>query len=277
MRNIWAVCKREFASYFTTPVGYVVVGVFSLISGLGFATSFIFYARITAAPSAYDYPGVPDFEERLLSPYLVFCGILIMFIGPFITMRLMAEEKHRGTMELLLTHPLRNRDIIFGKYFAALGMLLVMMGIIGVQLGVMAHYVEHVEMAVLFFGLLTVFLMSASFVSLGLFISAMARNQITAAAMTFGVLFVSYVLGSLGGDLPDTLAVGATWSAGLQRAVAFFYGLFRSLVSELALDAHAKNMAQGIVQPEDIAYYVLVAAVFLFLTFRVLDTRKWRA
>ena len=134
MRNTWAVCKREFVSYFITPVGYVVAGVFALISGIGFAASFIGYARATQSPSAYGYTGVPDFEETLLSPFLVFCGLLIMFIGPLVTMRLLAEEKNRGTAELLLTHPLRNREIVFGKYGAALGVLLVFIVALGTYL-----------------------------------------------------------------------------------------------------------------------------------------------
>ena len=118
MTNAWAVCKREWVSFFATPVGYVVIGIFALITGLGFLGSFISYAMITESPSMYGFQGVPDFEENMLSPFLVFTGIMVMFIGPLITMRLLAEEKHRGTAELLLTYPLRDRDIIFGKYAA---------------------------------------------------------------------------------------------------------------------------------------------------------------
>ena len=202
MRNTWAVCKREFVSYFITPVGYVVAGVFALISGIGFAASFIGYARATQSPSAYGYTGVPDFEETLLSPFLVFCGLLIMFIGPLVTMRLLAEEKNRGTAELLLTHPLRNREIVFGKYGAALGMLLVMMAVVSIQMAVVWYFVPHVEPAVLGFGVITVFLMGAAFLSMGLFVSSITRNQVTAGTATFGLWFVSYVLGSLSRDPP---------------------------------------------------------------------------
>ncbi|MDP7640576.1 MAG: ABC transporter permease, partial [Candidatus Hydrogenedentes bacterium] len=155
MSRIWAVAKREFASFFQTPVGYVVLGTYALITGLGFTASFIFYARMTQSPSTYALEGVPDFEETLLSPFLVFCGTVVMFIGPLISMRLLAEERRRGTMELLLTHPLRDRDIIFGKYLASLGMLIPMVAVISVYMVIVGVFVD-VEPAVLVFGTITV-------------------------------------------------------------------------------------------------------------------------
>ena len=276
MRNAWAVCKRELTGYFVTPIGYVVVGVFATVLGLGFSASFLFHASVTVNPTEFAYSGVPDFEENMLSPFLVFSGLMIMFIGPLVTMRLLAEEKGRGTFELLLTHPLRDREIVFGKYLAALGMLVVMMLAIGVNLAIVAYYVE-VEPAVLGFGLLTVFLMGAAFMSMGLFVSAVTSNQITAGVMTFGLWFVMYILGSFADKLPDKNPAPENWAEGLRNMVGSLYGVFHDLVGELPLDAHARDMAQGIVQPKDIAYYVLVAAFFLFLTLRALESRKWRA
>lgn len=276
MRNTWAVARREFVSYFVTPVGYVVLATYTLISGLAFAAGFIIHARATQAPSYYDYSGVPDLEETMISPHLVFCGLLFMLIGPLVTMRLLAEERNRGTMELLLTYPLRDRDIIFGKYLAALGMLVVAIGVIACHMALVFRYAD-VEPAVLAFGLLTVFLMGSAFLSLGLFISAVTGNQITAATITFGVWFVSYVLGVLGKDLPESAPVPPEWGETVSAAVGFGYGIFRQLVTELPLDAHAREMAQGVFTPADIVYYLLFAAFFLFLTFRALEWRAWRA
>jgi len=79
VRNTWAVCRREFASFFVTPVGYVVVGIYAAVTGIGFTASFLFYSRISVNPSAFAYSNVPDFEETLLGPFLVFCGLLVMF------------------------------------------------------------------------------------------------------------------------------------------------------------------------------------------------------
>jgi len=276
MRNAWAVCKREFASYFLTPIGYVVVGMVAAISGLAFTASFNFYSQVSQAPDQFGYATVPDFEETLLGPFLVFCGMLIMFLSPLITMRLLAEERHRGTIELLLTHPLRDRDIIFGKYAAAMGMVLVMLLAIAVDLVVVRYFVA-VEPVVLAFGILTVLLMAASFISLGLFISAVTRNQITAGTLTFGLSLLFYIIGSLGEDLPETVTAPETWPAALNAPVQAVYGVVRAVILELSLDAHAEDMAQGIFQPKDVAYYVLFAAFFLFLTFRALESRQWRS
>lgn len=275
MRNTWAVCKREFSSFFLTPVGYVVVGMVAVISGLAFTISFLTYVKISQSPAQYAYSTVPDFEETLLSPYLVFCGVLIMFLSPLITMRLLAEEKHRGTSELLLTYPLRDRDIIFGKYLAAMGMVLVMMLIIGVDLSLVGRYV-HVEPLVLLFGLVAVFLMSAAVISLGLFVSAVTRNQITSGTITFGVYLILYIAGNLGEDLPKANPTPALWPEAIRAPIGFAYSVFRGLVLEMPLDAHAKDMALGVAEPKDIMYYLLFCAFFLFLTFRAMESRNWR-
>ena len=275
MRNTWAVCKREFSSYFLTSVGYVVVGTIALIIGLAFAISFIAYAKMTQSPSSYGLNAVPDFEEWMLSPFLVFCGTLIMFLSPLITMRLLAGEKSQGTLELLLTHPLRDSNIIFGKFFAALAMLLVMMVILGVDLCIMGYFID-VEPLVLVFGLLTVFLMGSAFISLGLFVSSITSNQITAGSITFGLNLFFYIIGNVGEDLPEVLSIPESWPTFLSAPTAFAYTIFRALIIELPLDGHAKEMALGIVQPQDIAYYILFMAFFLFLTFRALESRHWR-
>ncbi len=276
MRNTMAVCRREFASYFFTPIGYVVVGMFAAISGIAFTVSLFTYSRMSIEPTAYGFTSTPDFAETLLSPYLVFCGMLIMFLSPLITMRLVAEEKHRGTMELLFTWPLRDRDIIFGKYFAALGILFVMMLVIAVHLTLIAR-ITHLEPAVLVFGLLTVALMGMAFISLGLFISSVTRNQITSGTITFGISLLLYVAGHLGEQLPAGNPTPSGWPEALRAAVGWLYGLARGLTVELAVDAHASEMALGIVQPRDIAYYLLFSAFFLFLTFRAFESRNWRA
>jgi ABC-2 type transport system permease protein len=269
------VCKREFAGYFLTSVGYVVVGTVSLIIGLAFSISFIAYGKMTQSPSSFGLGSVPDFEEWMLSPFLVFCGTLIMFLSPLITMRLLAGEKNQGTLELLLTHPLRDSNIIFGKFFAALGMLLVMMLILGVDLCIMGYFID-VEATVLVFGLFTVFLMGSAFISLGLFVSSITSNQITAGSITFGLNLFFYIIGNVGEDLPKVLAVPNTWPSFLSAPTAFLYSMFRALIIELPLDGHAKDMTLGIVQPQDIAYYFLFMAFFLFLTFRALESRHWR-
>lgn len=277
MRNIWAITKRELGEYFTTPVGYIVVGTFAGVIGLAFAVGFIKYADISVSPGTYGQTGVPDIEETLLSPMLIFMGQVIMFLGPLITMRLIAEEKNRGTMELLLTYPLRDRDIVFGKYFAGLGVLLVMTIVVAIHMCTAAYYTD-VEPGVFVLGVLAVFLMGAAFISMGLFISALMSNQITAATVTFGVWFISYIIGSISDTISEVPPVAEeAVPLRVYNAISFLWTLGRNFLIELPIDAHAKTMAQGVLQLKDIVYYVVFIAFFLFLTFRALESRKWRA
>lgn len=276
MRNTWAVCKREFKAFFLTPIGYVVLGLVAVITGLAFSLQFREYARISQDPAANAFPTVPDLEEYLLSPFLLFCGTLIMFLSPLITMRLFAEERHRGTIELLLTHPLRDREIIFGKYLASLGMVATLMLVVAVDLAVLFRFAE-VEMIVLVFGLFTVFLMGAAYMSLGLFVSSLTRNQITSGSLTFGASLLLFIVGTLGEDMKQGNPAPADWPETLRTVTGFGYELLRRLLLEVRLDAHAKEMAQGIFQPQDVAYYLLFSAFFLFLTFRALESRHWRS
>ena len=276
MGNSWVICKRELKSYFSTPVGYVVLGAYALISGLGFSFSFIIYSFVTQAPAQYLQPAIPDFEEYFLSEYLVYCGLNMMFIGPLITMRLLAEERYQGTIEMLLTHPLRDRDIIFGKYLASLSILGMMFATTGLNMCIVYYFVD-VEIEVLVFGLLAFFLMGSAFLSMGLFISSMCRTQITSATLTFAAYFVLFMMGYLADELPETLPVPEDWSAKAHSFMNAGYEGLRTIAHELPIDAHARQMAQGIFQPVDLTYYVLFILFFLFLTFRALEMRKWRS
>lgn len=275
MSKAWAICKREIAAFFITPVGYVVLGTFALISGLGFTASFLFYGVMSESPSSWDFTAVPDFEETFLSPFLVYCGTIMMFIGPLITMRLFAEEHNQGTMEMLLTHPLRDRDIIAGKYGAGLLMVLAMVAIVFVYIAIIYRFVS-VEPVVLAFGLASVFLMGAALVSLGLFISALCRSQITAATVTFGLFFLLLMLGYFGEEMSEKSPTPESWPEQIRSIADAAYAVFYTVVRALPLDGHAKTMAEGILQPIDIAYYVLFSAFFIFLTFRALESRRWR-
>ncbi len=276
MRSAWVVAKRDFQSFFYTPIGYIVVGMFALISGLAFVFSFNMYVLVSQEPTMYGYSTVPDFEETLLSPFMVFCGTLIMFLSPLITMRLFAEEKHRGTIELLLTQPLRDRDILFGKFMAAMGMVLIMMLVVGVHVAIMGYFAE-VEVLVLVFGVVTVFLMGAAFISLGLFVSSISKNQITAGTVAFGLNLLLYILGYTGENLPEITPLPEHVAGIIRVPLDFAYQTFRAFVMELPVDAHARELALGVIHPKNVVYYLLFCSFFLFLTFRALESRKWRS
>ncbi|HNR31710.1 MAG TPA: ABC transporter permease subunit [Candidatus Hydrogenedentes bacterium] len=276
MINTWAICKREFAAYFLTPIGYVVCGIFALIAGLGFRALLLEYARMSQAPTDYGFTTVPDFGEFFLHPYLVFAGMIVVFLSPLITMRLMAEETHRGTAEQLFTLPLRDREIVFGKYLAALAMLAVMMLVVGVHLAIVAYFVD-IEPVALVCGLVGVFLMGAAFLSLGFFVSCLTRTQITAATVTFGLIMALFFAGNMAENLPEAQEIAVEGVGPLQPILIGGYRVIRTLLQQLAADAHLEELTLGVVRPQDVVYHVLFAAFFLFLTFRALESRNWRA
>lgn len=276
MMRAWAVCKRELRAFFTTPIGYIVLGLYALVSGLGFTASFLFYAVMSESPSSYDYPAVPKFEEAFLSPYLTYCGLIFMFIVPLLTMRLFAEERNQGTIELLFTHPLRDRDILFGKFLAGLILLFAMVALLIVDVALVYRH-TRVEASVLTLGLTAVFLMGAAFLSVGLFISVLCRNQITAAVATFGVFFVLFIVGYFGGELPEENPAPAGWPAEYRALAGVGYSAFRAVAMQLPIEAHGKELAEGILRPADLVYYVLFSGFFLFLSFRAIEARRWRA
>jgi ABC-2 type transport system permease protein len=206
----------------------------------------------------------------------VYCGLLFMFIGPLLTMRLFAEERNQGTIELLFTHPLRDRDIIAGKFLAGLAMVFVMVLNLSVYVFLIYRYTD-VELSVLLLGLLSVLLMGAAILSVGVFVSALCSNQITAAIMTFAVLFLMFILGYFGGELPEESPAPENWPEETRAAAGSAYSAFRTVASQLPVEAHATELAQGLLDPADLVYYVLFVAFFVFLTFRALESRRWRA
>ncbi len=275
MKSVLTIGKREFISFFVTPSGYVILGLIALLTGTAFVLSFLTYVQISQSPSQFGYSSVPDFEETFLSPYFVFCGIMIMFLSPIITMRLFSEEYHRGTMELLLTYPLHDRDIIFGKFSSALTVLLFAVILIALNVFLLLPFTE-VEWSVLLFGLCSVFLMGMAVLSIGLFISSLITYPITAGLVSFGVYLIMFIIGNVAEKLPAVAPLPNTFPLLLKNVVEKIYGLFRALLLELPLDNHAKNMALGILEPKDISYYLLCTAFFIFLTFRSLESRNWR-
>lgn len=275
MSRIWYIAKREFKSFFLTPSGYVLLGLIAFLSGVAFILSFLTYVQVSQSPFQYGYTSVPDFEETFLSPYFVFCGILIMFLSPLITMRLLSEEYSRGTMELLLTYPLTDRDIIFGKFGSALAVLLLAVVLIAINVALLLPYTA-VEWVVLVFGLFSVFLMGMAVLSIGLFISSLIKSPITAGLVSFGTYLIIFIVGNVAEKFPVKNPVPETFPTPIKSLIGNIYLLVRAILLEVPLDNHAKNMALGIFEPKDIAYYILCTAFFIFLTFRSLESRNWR-
>ncbi|MEE9239694.1 MAG: ABC transporter permease subunit [bacterium] len=257
MSNVWLVSRRELASFFFSPIAYVVLGAWSLILGVFYSGSFLNYALISMQimrnPRAAQQLNLTP-TSAILGPVFSSTTVILLFVTPLLTMRLFSEEKKQGTMELILTYPVRDGEILMGKYLSALLMYVLMLVLTLIYPVILSAFVE-VEWPVVGAGYLGMLLMGSAFLSIGLFASSLTSNQIVSAMVAFMVLLVSFIL--------DFLAA----SAG---------EVFGAVLRHLSMGIHLRNFIQGIVDTRDVIFLLNVNILCLFLTMRSLEYYKWR-
>jgi ABC-2 type transport system permease protein len=199
MSNILAIAQKELKSYFSSPIAYIVIGLFALLYGYFYAVMLQYFVRASMQMNQFGMQGSQpmNVNEQMIRPLLQNVTVLILFLMPMITMRTYAEEKRSGTIELLLTSPLTDSQIILGKFLGALTLYGAMLAVTLIHVGVLFVYgsPEWKPLATAYLGLL---LLGGSFLSVGLFISSLTKNQIVAATMTFGVFLLLWVISWVG-------------------------------------------------------------------------------
>ena len=255
MKNIWSLIKKEIRAYFSSPIAYVVIAGFLLLVGY-FFYSLVWWFNAQAMQMAQNpyYAQQININEMVFSPLFHNMSIILILVAPLLTMRLLAEEKKNGTDELLYTSPLSVGQIILGKYFAALVMLAVLLGLTAL-LSIFAFAFGNPEIAPWLTGYLGLFLMGATFIAIGLFFSSLTENQIVAAFLTFVTLLLLLVL---------------NWVA------ASGSGAWRSVLGYLSFSQHFEDMTRGILDTKDVVYYLSFSFFGLFLAHSVLQSRRWR-
>lgn len=236
MRNILIIAGRELKSYFGSPWSYLITAAFLIIGGYGFGWSSVTYLETT------------------IQGFLGWASFFMLFLGPAMTMRLLAEEEKLGTLELLMTAPVRDFEVVLGKYLAALGMLVVML-VITFFYPILLAWFGDPDWGPILSGYLGIFLVGSIFLSIGLFASSLTSNQI-----------VAYVVGSV--------IVLFFWFIG-RAAVMAGEGTGQFLRS-ISISAHFPAFGRGIIDTNAVIYYLSIALIFLFLTIRSLETRRWR-
>lgn len=232
---MYGMIRKELSQYFKTMIGYIFIAVFLAVSGF-------YFVMVNLVPQNGDIKEL----FSAISPVL-------LFLLPILTMRLFSEEKKQSTEELLLTAPIRIRDIIFGKYLAAALLLLLSSSVLLLYSAVLALYGSLAVMDLLsnYLGFL---LMEGAFLAIGLFVSVLAENQVVAAVMTYSVLLLLSVAESL---------------------KTVFSGAFAARLIELfSLNAHYADFSYGIFNLANVVYFVSVIALFLFLSVYVLENRR---
>jgi ABC-2 type transport system permease protein len=256
MRRIAAIYRKEIQYYFQSATAYVVLGLFTLLSGYFFFSIFRYYNYLSYQASREPYLGASlNLIDGVMRPLLGNVAIVLLFTLPLLTMRLLAEERKQGTFELLLTYPVSDFEAIMGKYLAALTVFVVMLA--GTLVGpvLMAVYAKP-EPGPIVSGYLGLLLVGCTFMAIGVFFSSLTSSQVVAGVATFGVGLLMFVIG---------------WAS------AFAGPTLSKVLSEFSLLEHLDSFSKGLINTQDITYYVFVTVFFLFLTLRSLESSHWRS
>jgi ABC-2 type transport system permease protein len=236
VHQILVLAKKEFKSYFDSPVAYVVIALFLLIAGWQFSTS-LFLSNTADLRTLFSM-------QRFI----------LLFFVPALSMRLISEEKRLGTIELLMTLPIKDWQLVLGKFLAAY--LLVVITI----LLTLIHYITisilgQPDLGAAVGGYLGIILIVGVYLSIGIFTSSLTQNQIVAFIVSFVIIFTLFILRSV---------------------IMFFPGFIASILEYLSIDYHFNNIARGVIDSRDIIYYLSMMFLFLFLTVQSLESRKWK-
>jgi ABC-2 type transport system permease protein len=260
MRGILAIYRRELSSYFVSPIAYIVIGLFLLISGYFFYSILAFFIQqsFMAQMQAMRYggPSQMDVPGMVIRNFMGIVSTIVLFLVPMLTMGVYAEERKRGTMELLLTSPVTEIQIVIAKFFAALTLFVVMLLPTLIYQVVMWHYSDPtVPWRVLWSGYLGLLLVGATLIAIGTFISSLTESQIIAGVVTFSVFLLLWVL--------DFGVREATSTTG-------------EVIQYLSILKHFEDFSRGVIDTTNIVFYLSLTLLALFLTFRTLDSMRWR-
>jgi ABC-2 type transport system permease protein len=255
MKGFKALFKREMYSFFATPIFYVVGIIFLILCGYFFYTSVAFFSLISfQAAQNPNLGGQVNLNEMVIRPFFDDVSLILLLMVPLLTMRLLAEEKKNGTIELLLTYPIREWSILMGKYLATLAIIAGLLVCTSVYI-VLLSWVGNFEWGPVFSGYLGLLLLASGFVSLGLFVSALTENQIIAAVSGFGALLMFWIIGW----------IGSVSGPGVAPVVRY-----------LSLLEHLEPFSKGVLDSRDLIFYLTFSVFFFFLTLRYLDSQKIR-
>ena len=258
MRNFYLVAKKEIQAYFSSPVAYVVITMFLVLTGYFFYNLFASFSTLSfqasVNPAIAKQKNLLNVTETVIRPLFGNISMIMLLMMPLLTMRLFSEEKKSGTIELLLTYPITDMEVIMGKFIACFTVFFIMiLPTLTYPILVMAY--GQPELGPILSGYIGIFLMGAAFISLGVFTSSITENQIIAATLSFGMLLIFWMMGY------SVQMAGPT----LGR-----------LIMNISLINHIQGFAKGVIDTADIIYYGIFVTSFLFLTLRVLESKKWR-
>jgi ABC-2 type transport system permease protein len=252
MRNILAIADKELRSYFASPIAYIIIGLFALLFGYFFIAYLSMFVQRSS--QAMMGGGAPNINQDMIRGVFLNSAVIILFVMPMITMRTYSEEKRSGTIELLLTSPLTDFQIIMGKFLGALGLYASMLLVTMLYIAILFVY-GNPEWRPIATGYLGLLLMGGSFLSVGLFISSVTKNQIVAGFLTFAIFLMLWVINWMSDQSGPMMA---------------------AVLKYLSITEHFDDFARGIIDTKHVIYYVTFITFGLFLTAKSVDMERWR-
>ena len=253
MRNVLAIADREIRSYFASPIAYILIGFFLLPFGVFFYLYLDAFLKQGMQMAQYG-GGSMSINQQVIRGVLQNASVVILFIMPMITMRTYSEEKRSGTIELLLTSPVKDVEIILGKFFGALGLYVTILFVTLLYMGILFYY-GNPEWRPLVSGYFGLLLMGGAFIAIGLLISSTTNNQIVAGVVTFVVFLLFWIVGWFGDSAGPTIGPITRW---------------------LSITEHFDDFSKGIIDTKHVLYYLTLITCGLFLTAKSVDTERWR-
>jgi ABC-2 type transport system permease protein len=256
MFNFYPIYRRELKSYFSSPAVYVVAAMYFFLAGLFFYGILDNFSYLSGNAQKRKEMGIDtmNFTQLVVSQLFWSINFLLLFVVPIFTMRLLAEEKKSGTFELLKSLPFTDWSIVIAKFLAAYSLIVIMLLVNGYFVLVMARFGKP-ELPVVGVAFVGVLIASAGYVAIGLFASAVTENQIVAAIVGFVVLLGLFLIG----DVTMPASTGVSHLLGL-----------------ISMRHHSDQFTRGLLRGEDIAYFAMIVGIFLFLTSRTLELRRWK-
>lgn len=254
MGNVLAIAHKELRAYFASPIAYVIIGGFAFLYGYFYVAILSFFVRQSMQMVQMGGPPTANINEMMIRPLMQNVTVLVLFVMPMITMRTYSEEKRSGTIELLLTSPLTDLQIVLGKFLGAMALYAVMLAVTLIHVAILFIYgnPEWKPIATAYLGLL---LLGGSFISLGLFISSLTKNQIVAAMITFAVFLFLWIITWIGQVSGPTVS---------------------GITTYLSIIDHGEDFWKGVIDTTHLIYYLSFITFGLFLTVKSVDSERWR-
>jgi ABC-2 type transport system permease protein len=255
MKNVLIICSKEIKSYFSSPIAYLLMTIFAVIFGYFFFSATAYFVMNSMQMQMQGANQPMNVNDFIIGPLLGNASVIGLFLIPMISMRLFAEEKRQGTMELLMTSPIKDWEIILGKWLGAMFMYTCVVAISALNVALLFAYgnPDWRPMAVGYLGLL---LQGGCLLAIGTFISTTTRNQIIAGGATFAVCLMLWVL---------------DWVSSYQQAA------WAKVVAYCSVLTHFEPFSKGVIDAKDVVFYLSMIFLGLFLTARSMESLRWRS